>query len=131
MSKQTLPCRNLYRFGGSTLEAPEDNNADTWTRTDAGWITGRTVDEAGNPLPYARIRIYLHDCESVSDANGFFLVTCIPAGDHMVIVDHESFSVLFIPHVKVGGGGTSLETVRMDERILPAQQYQESREYLE
>jgi hypothetical protein len=131
MEKNTTACRHLYQYGNPAGTSPLGTIPTDWSRTNEGWITGRIVDETGNPVACAHVRIYLGHFESISDTSGFFLLASIPTGEYMVMVDHECFGIQFIPHVRVGNGGTSLETIRMEERIISPLEGGEYREYLE
>lgn len=118
MSTTTLTNARAKGIKGLIKRAPDQENALKLADTESGWLTGRVVDETGNPLPFARLRIYLQDFETLSDSNGFFLIPCIPVGEYTVLVEHYAYDTRFLPHVYVGYCGTSLETVQMDERIV-------------
>jgi hypothetical protein len=50
-----------------------------------GWdgvMTGRIIDRAGRPIPFARVRVHSKDIETRTDENGFFTVRGLQRGGH-------------------------------------------------
>ena len=55
----------------------------------SGVMTGRIIDQEGNPLPFAHIKVYFKDIETTADENGFFTIRGLQQGGHYsLIVDH-------------------------------------------
>ncbi|MBS7563020.1 TonB-dependent receptor [Mucilaginibacter sp. Bleaf8] len=66
----------------------------------AGRITGKVVDEKGEPLPGSTVRLVEINQSALADANGVFVINADP-GTYTVVVSFISYQLRRIPGVKV------------------------------
>lgn len=81
-------------------------------QTARGAITGRVVDSSGAALPGARVELQPGGFSTVSDNQGQFTITNMPAGTYTVTVNYVGFA-LFSQQLTVGQGQLSRLDVKM------------------
>lgn len=98
------------------------------TTAGAGAITGLVTDAANSPIPGATVRVTRNGSlvgTSVSDSNGRYRITGLPAGSYEVVVFLAGFRPATMNGVQVSGGsettlGHTLEVGSMSESVSVA-----------
>ncbi|MDD3050461.1 MAG: von Willebrand factor type A domain-containing protein [Candidatus Cloacimonetes bacterium] len=71
-----------------------------------GDLTGKVVDEQGNPIAYARVQLKDTSIGAMTKENGTYMIINIPPGTYNVICSMVSFSPVTIEDVKIGNDET-------------------------
>jgi hypothetical protein len=75
-----------------------------------GSVTGRVVDEQGQPVSYATVRVEGTKLGAYTRADGFFVITGIPAGEYGVKAMAVGYRPLTREKVRITvGGGTFVQ----------------------
>ena len=84
-----------------------------------GNLSGRILDEQGQPIPDAQIKIEELDRGGFTGPEGKFLIEDVPEGVYTLVITHLGFTSKQIPAVTVTGRGTTtVETIQLAEKIV-------------
>ncbi|MFW6192355.1 MAG: TonB-dependent receptor [Gemmatimonadota bacterium] len=84
-----------------------------------GQITGTVTDADGQPLNNAEVRVVDSRLGTLTDADGAFTLTGVPAGTHRLAVSHVGHRADMVEQVEVRAGETSSVQVTLD--VAPRQ----------
>ena len=109
------------------LTSPQTHQG-SLTTAGAGAITGLVTDSSGSPIPGATVRVSRggdHANSAVTDGNGRYRITGLPAGSYEVLVSLTGFRPASMNGVQVSGGsettlGHTLEIGAMAEAVSVA-----------
>src|SRR5258708_36108221 len=78
---------------------------------DRGTIAGTVKDSSGAVLPGARVELQQKGPSAVSDAQGQFIISNLPAGSHTVVVSYVGFSPTQLSATVTPGQTTHVDAV--------------------
>lgn len=102
-------CGRFARLALPILVAAEAVHAQT-----AGMLRGRVTDKSnGMPVPQAQINVPAHDRSALSDADGRFSISGLPAGVSKLVVHAEGFPTLRVD-VEMSVGSVTDKPIELD-----------------
>ena len=102
-------CRRLTRLAMPLLLAAEAVQAQT-----AGMLRGRITDKStGNPVAQAQVNVPAHDRSVLSDRDGHFSISGLPAGVSKLVVHADGFPTLRVD-VEMSVGAVTDKPIQLD-----------------